>query len=237
MKQKLSFFSLFFLVGFSISIPASAEMVTIDPNLFAPETILNDAVDGVTLSVVGASGDVLSKLDNHAITGEQTFGNSASNGIIPNVLWFEGEGNDSLPGPVLRADFDVLTDSVFIDISNQDSHDNGVLRAFDINDIEIESDFATIIGEPKTLSVFSSQADIAYVTIAGSSNQDSVHLGNLQFNKLERADISDNTPNFDTSTDIVSFPKVTIDGGTAFLDVKLLLNKDGTYAILSAVPE
>lgn len=49
--------------------------------------------------------------------------------------------------------------------------------------------------------------------------------------------VSANDPNYDTSTGIVTFPRVTVDNGAAFVNVQLLLNPDGTWQILSAEPE
>ena len=43
--------------------------------------------------------------------------------------------------------------------------------------------------------------------------------------------------NLDTSTHIVTFPRVTVDSSSAFVNVQLLLNPDGTYQILSTTPE
>ena len=44
-------------------------------------------------------------------------------------------------------------------------------------------------------------------------------------------------PNFDLSNRIVSFPRVTVDNGAAFVNVELLLSLDNTWTILAADPE
>jgi len=44
-------------------------------------------------------------------------------------------------------------------------------------------------------------------------------------------------PNFDTTTNIVTFPRVTVDNNTAFTNVQLLLNPNGIWSILAAIPE
>ena len=44
-------------------------------------------------------------------------------------------------------------------------------------------------------------------------------------------------PNLDTSTNIVTFPRVTVDNNTVFTDVQLLLSPDGTWEVKAAVPE
>jgi len=44
-------------------------------------------------------------------------------------------------------------------------------------------------------------------------------------------------PNLDTSTHIVTFPRITVDNDSTFVNVQLLLNSDGTYQILSSTPE
>ena len=46
-----------------------------------------------------------------------------------------------------------------------------------------------------------------------------------------------NDPNFDTTTNIVTFPRVTVDNNTAFTNVQLLLNPNGIWSILAAIPE
>lgn len=100
---------------------------------------------------------------------------------------------DSLLGPILRVDFDSLTDFVAIDIISQDSLDGADLHAFDINNTEIDSDSLAVSGEPETLSVSSTTADIAYITVAGISAQNPVHLDNLQFNRVVDTNIGSQT--------------------------------------------
>ncbi len=46
-----------------------------------------------------------------------------------------------------------------------------------------------------------------------------------------------NDPNFDTSTGIVTFPKVTVDNSSTFINVQLFLNPNGAWSILAAEPE
>ena len=240
MKNSILNITLTLFIGLLLSLKVSAEITSVDPDEYADGTDISNTFEGVTLSTTGGSslGIVISKTDGQASTGLRTFGNETSNGSISDLVWFEGNGFDDLPsttGSILRIDFDVSTDFVSIDIINQDSFDGGILRAFDSNNIEIGSDTSSISGTPVALSISTSAANIAYVTVAGTSAQDSVHLDNLQFNKIAATNAGD--PNYDTSTGIVTFPRVTVDSGAAFLNVELLLNNDGTYKILSAEAE
>jgi len=45
-----------------------------------------------------------------------------------------------------------------------------------------------------------------------------------------------NDPNFDTSTNIVTFPRVTLNNDTELFNVQILLNPDGTWVTLAAEP-
>lgn len=240
MKNGISAITLILVIGLLSPLKVTAEIITIDPDEFADGTDISNAFKGISLSTTGSdsTGAVFSRTDGHSSTGSQTFGNNATNGAVPDLVWFEGDGFDGLPSPtgsILRVDFDVSTDFVAIDIINQDSFDGGILRAFDSIGTEIDSDTSTVTGPSVELSISTSTANIAYVTIAGNSAQDSVHLDNFQFNKIANTNAGD--PNFDTSTGIITFPRVTVNGEDAFLDVELLLNNDGTYQILRATPE
>ncbi len=176
---------LFLFVSLLLPFAVTAEIVTVDPDAYTDNTDISNAVEGVTLSSIDrdSAGPVFSRTDGHSSTGTQTFGNNGTGGIVPELLWFEGEGYDGT-NSILRVDFDLLIDFVSIDIINQDSFDQGILRAFDSNNTEIDSDIATVSGTPATLSISVDHANIAYITVAGSSVQDSVHLDNLQFNKI-----------------------------------------------------
>lgn len=173
------------VINFFSPLTANAEIVTIDPDAFAANTNISNAFIGITLFTTDG-GAIFSITDNHSSTGTQTFGNNPPNSIAPNTLWFEGNNFDDppSPGPILRVDFDSLTDFVAIDIINQDSFDSAILRAFDMNNIEIATDSSSVSGVPERLSISFNTTDIAYITIAGNSAQDPVHLDNLQFNSI-----------------------------------------------------
>lgn len=182
------------LTASAVGSDLTAAIITVDPDAFSDGTDISNAFNGVTLSVIdGGGGPVFSRTDGAASTGSRTFGNSAASGAIPELIWFEGDGfnpNPPGPGPVLRVDFGVSTDFVAIDIINQDTFDGGVLRAFNAFDVEIATVLSIVTGQfgaapaPQILSVSLGAADIAYVTVAGQSAQDSVHLDNLQFNQI-----------------------------------------------------
>ncbi len=176
-----------------IPVRADAVIVNVEPDAFANGTDISNAYAGVTLSVIdGGGGAVFSRTDGSASTGSRTFGNSSTDGVIANLVWFEGNGFNAPvgPGPLLRVDFATATDFVAIDIINQDNFDGGVLRAFDASDMEIAVVMSTVTSQfginpaPIELSVSLATTDIAYVTIAGQSAQDPVHLDNLRFNLL-----------------------------------------------------
>ena len=101
--------------------------------------------------------------------------------------------------------------------------------------INIRFETSSVSGAFVELSIEVNSANISYVTIAGNSAQDSVHLDYLQFNKIDENSGLD--PNFDSSTGIVSLPRITIDGKDVFVNVELLLKSDGTYSLLKADPE
>ncbi len=193
-RSKIITFLVFAIVLGLAPAQIEAGIVSVEPDVFGDGVDISNAFPNVALSVVGGGGGpVFSRADGAASTGSRTFGNSAANGAIAERIWFEGPGfspNPAGPGPVLRVDFSVATDFVAIDIVNQDSFDGGIMRAFNANDVEIFSQTSPVTGQfgiapaPQTLSVSLGAFDIAYVTIAGQSAQDSVHLDNLRFNDV-----------------------------------------------------
>lgn len=169
--------------------PAQAVLVTIEPDDFADGTDISHAFAGVTLSTVtgGSSGAVFSRTDAAATTGARTFANLATDGQVDNLVWFEAGFVSGSAGPVLRVDFDTLTNFVALDFASQDSFDGAVLRLFDAADqliAEISSSVggASPNGTPITLMYTAPSLSIAYVTASGPSAQDPAHLDNLRFN-------------------------------------------------------
>ncbi len=59
----------------------------------------------------------------------------------------------------------------------------------------------------------------------------------LIFTLLISTNVFAGDPNFDTSTGIVYFPRVTVNNENAYNNVQLLLDSNGTWDILSATPE
>ena len=49
--------------------------------------------------------------------------------------------------------------------------------------------------------------------------------------------ISANDPNFNSATGVITFPRVTVDKGVAYHDVRLRLNPDRTWELLSVEPK
>lgn len=175
----------------ALSQPAHADLITADPDDFAAGTDISNAFAGVTLSTVGGNGSsaVFAQTDSNAATGSLSFGNDTVDGSVGNLIWFEGDSFSTpvFDGPVLRADFDHLVDYVSILITNQDSFDGGILRAFRQDGTEIAAVSSIVTGQfgdmpaPVTLSFLAPNPQIAFITVAGQSAQDSVRLDALQF--------------------------------------------------------
>ena len=138
-----------FLAGcFSITGAANADMVRVEPDDFAPLTVLTNAFPGVTLTVEGhpaipvlaRDGTLLggpTAGDNIAPTGQLVFGHTLIGGTIPQedfrIIW-----TTINPAPILRADFAVPADFVSIDARANDD-DTFELQAFDASDNLLDS--------------------------------------------------------------------------------------------------
>ncbi len=170
------------LVGQSV-----AYGVLVEPDDFVDGTDISNAVAGVTLSAVGgevAGPEVYSREAGAlASTGTRVFGfvravpGSAS---VPEVAWWDFAGFSSL-----RADFDVPTDYVAIDVIADDTPDAGILRAFNAADVEVASVQSAVIsfGEVDTMVISRGSADIAYILAGGyasGSGPDDIHLDYLR---------------------------------------------------------
>jgi len=173
------------MVGGGLGWTPQAEALTIvDPDAFAAGTDISGAFAGVTLSASGAGvdGKVFSRTNTtFASTGTRDFGNS--DGGFESPLKFDIWGNG--PGITFRADFDVLTDFVSIDVIPDNGFDPATLSAFDAGGTLLAS-FTTsgTSGStvPEIASITRVTADIAFITVFDSSNN--YHLDNLQFNPI-----------------------------------------------------
>ena len=103
----------------------SALDFNVEPDDFPAGTVLNTAVPGVVLSVVGAAEDVTSVASGIPSTGSCVFAHGA------NALWNSGSR-------WLRADFSSPVYAVSIDIIGPDSYAPGILQAYDVNGVLLE---------------------------------------------------------------------------------------------------
>ncbi len=145
---------------------AAADSITIDPDAFAPETVLNNAFPNVVLTAEGdnlVNANVLALDSQWTSTGSRVFGHT-SPGYFPEdrLQWGNGFGNR------LRVDFAVGAISVSLDFIADDSDDdNALLRAFDAQGGLIDTAISTgtyCEGEIVTLTV--AGPHIAYVEAA-----------------------------------------------------------------------
>ena len=130
-----------------------------EPDDFNSGDILDNAFDGVTLT--------------NEITGGSVYAATAGFGAPTGTLVF-APGPTSASGwsssDVLRADFDRLTATVSIDVGSDDSSDVAYLRAWDAagNLLEEVISNPVSMGNSETISITRGNADIAYITAAGT---------------------------------------------------------------------
>ena len=108
----------------------AADSITIDPDAFAGETVLNNAFPNVVLTAEGdnlVNANVLALESEWTSTGASVFGHTSPEYFPEDRLqWGNGFGN------WLRVDFAVGATSVSMDFIADDSDDeNALLRAFD----------------------------------------------------------------------------------------------------------
>lgn len=166
------------------SLPASAELVFVEPDDYGRGAVISDAVPGVHLSASGRSTagpeiQVAALGLGRASTGELTFG------------YFRPDGNtgftwrdDSVTQAFFHADFDGPVSFFAIDIVRGggpgDTADPAILWAFDI-DGSLLATAQTLGGQQdfETLLITRSSADIFSVQVTGV--RDPVVLDNLRF--------------------------------------------------------
>lgn len=172
----------------AVAIPAhvGATLITVEPDDFPDGTQINTAVAGVTLSASGGTvgtaifartfGGPCCPYAVQASTGIRGFGHAGTN----NIVWKASHPRDPSG---FRADFDVSTDFVAIDVIQPST--SGVIAtvtAFDIFGLELDSFVAIGTGMSSVaVASFSRIApDIAYILI--STNASDFSLDNLRFN-------------------------------------------------------
>jgi hypothetical protein len=172
-------FSLIITVILMGSALANAEVVIVEPDDFRPPPYrvpdeLTNAVPGVTFTVATTTGEPTSTNWNHVepiegtfpSTGDFVFGKQIGASMATEYCF--QSSFESVPG-VLRADFDIPTNFVSIDIIDRNSADIGRLRAFNASGYLLETFTANLSGTGSfvTASITRAKADIAYVLAAG----------------------------------------------------------------------
>lgn len=178
------------LVGLAIVCFASitsATLITVEPDDFAPGTVLNNAVAGVELSAFGSGGlyplgsdEVIATIvPSGAIwapapTGRLVFGNDSSNF---NWGWYSTEHQ-------FRADFDSPTDYISILVSSDGVEDTEevILEIFDSSDMLLGSISRTVT-TVDTFEFSRMSPDISYMIARNDQVLgDSFYLDHLIFN-------------------------------------------------------
>src|SRR6056297_78795 len=103
----------------------------IEPDQFASGDELTNAFSGVTLSVVDSDG--------RTSTGETVRAQSSGLASTGNLVFARGTSTTfNSSSSWLRADFDLPTAEVSIDVIGDDSNDPGILQAYDASGNLIE---------------------------------------------------------------------------------------------------
>ncbi|MBN4052683.1 hypothetical protein JYU07_00200 [Roseiflexus sp. AH-315-K22] len=169
---------------------AVAGPVLVDPDAFANGTDISNAFAGVTLSAYGSG--TLSPLQSSAVYARGTSFPRAGNASDV-VFGNDGLGFDNTqwysPERHFRADFDLPTDFVSIDIWSNDNYGPVRVRIYDIGGILIDT-FDTIgtlgTGVVEVASFTRGTADIAYMTVSNTpvSAGESFLIDSLEFNLI-----------------------------------------------------
>ncbi|MEM9825059.1 MAG: CARDB domain-containing protein [Planctomycetota bacterium] len=161
----------------------SQQVRSIEPDDYPVGSDLTNVIPGVTLTVANSAG-----VPNGQIVQSVTAGSFASS---TGSRIFSRDGNPSWNSNSawLRADFANPVSEVSIDVIGDDSSDPGLLRAFDAsgNLLQEVVGFNTSTGNPQTLSINRSSADIALILASGRGG-DTAGLDNL----IVEGDAADN---------------------------------------------
>jgi hypothetical protein len=145
----------------------------LEPDDYAPGTVLNTIKPSATLSVDGFGGSIVTaESQGLASTGTLSFGNSVGG------LWY-----DSVR---LRVEFAAPTDNVSIDVIGDDSFDLGRLQAFDSNGVLLATYDSPPVGlnQSHTMSIVRPTADISFM-LAFGLNGEVAALDNLIYGSSE----------------------------------------------------
>ncbi|RDH84488.1 MAG: hypothetical protein DIZ80_03140 [endosymbiont of Galathealinum brachiosum] len=188
----------FALSSILISHSSNAAIVSVEPDGFVEGTNIETAYAGVTLSVEGRPDATVIAIDgfssfnstNIATTGSLVFGYTPPVASLPT-----GQDWDQTTFGLLRADFDVQTDFIQIDLIYNDD-DVGGLWAYDSFGNLLDSVIAQGDGRGvsssfcppfcdtfTTVSILRETNDIAYILVGGV-NAEGLFLDNMQFNAV-----------------------------------------------------
>jgi len=161
-------------------------VITVDPDAFAPGTVLNNAYAGVTLSAHGDAGvltnsDVLAIASPYASTGSNVFGDNEAGNMDS---WGNGAWD------YLRADFSAGALWVSLDFITNDAggDSNAELIAYNSSGVEIDRAGPYAVAGPagnfQTLTVTGS--NIAYILAYWDdiSRSENGALDNLKFEPI-----------------------------------------------------
>lgn len=173
-----------YLLSAGLTLAATAQTITADPDAFADTTDISNAMPNITLSSsVAGNPAVFSLSDPLASTGTQVFGQA--NASFPKSWAFDS--TLSWGGAVLRVDFLIPVVAVDIDVIGDDVFsgrtDIGRMEAYDANDVLLAAVESAPLefNEVERIGIAGS-GEIAYVLIAGKSEtRDTVLLDQLSY--------------------------------------------------------
>jgi len=171
----------------AVSGVACGTIISVDPDAFSDDMVLNNEYPNVTMSAVGdysgANGNVYALTDSRASTGNKVFGSSWSFSSNSPISW----GFDTSFQPHLRVDFDSLVMSVVIDAIGNNDEDYGRLEVYSSTGVLLDVYETGLLkdGDVETMSISRSSAEIAYILAAGKDPGIAVHhtvlLDNLNY--------------------------------------------------------
>jgi len=183
-----------FLIASLITFGAQAVLINVEPDAYSDGTIIEDAYTGVFLSVTDpliATAPLRNviAIDGHdmisgvlrATTGSLIFGFDPplTSFIPPNHVIESGQYWDENENGLLRADFDIPTNYVQIDLIFDDL-DIAELRAYSTSGLLLDTVHVEGDSIVTTSSITRSSSDIAYITVGGITDH-GIFLDNMVF--------------------------------------------------------
>ncbi|MBX3413494.1 MAG: S8 family serine peptidase [Pirellulales bacterium] len=154
---------------------AVSSLVTLEPDNYAHNTILNTVLPSVTLVELPSNGNVRAMNASFtAPTGSRVFGSTTSGA----AGWRGG-------GPEFKATFTVPTNQVSIAVGSDDSADRAYLRAYKADGTLLQEVTSNTLasGQSQILTINWPQPEIKYIVAAGIGS-DVTPLDRLQFSMV-----------------------------------------------------